>query len=488
MKVLHAAAECAPLLKTGGLADVVGALPEAQRAAGLDARVLLPGFPDILCGMTEMEPIGRLPSLFGAESVQLWRGALPNGVPAFVIEAPGLYDRPGNPYADAQHHAYADNHRRFALLGWMAAEIADGFVPHWQPDILHGHDWHAGLAPAYLRARSSAARAVATVFSIHNLAYQGLFPAHCLNDLALPPTYFHMDGFEFHGAVSFIKAGLYYSDQLTTVSPSYAREIQTPDFGCGLDGLLTARRSALTGILNGVDATHWNPATDAALGAHYDAQRMAGKARCKHHLQHELGLSEAPRAPLFGVVSRLTAQKGLNLVLEGAAALIARGGQLVVLGSGDTDLEAGFAQLARHHPEQVAVQIGFDEALSRRIFAGADVVLVPSRFEPCGLTQLYALRYGALPLVRRTGGLADTVMDASLENLADGSATGFVFERFELADFLAAMRRAFVLYDTPARWRAVRQHAMAQRFDWALAAAHYQDCYTAALAAVSARA
>ncbi len=484
MKILHVAAECFPLLKTGGLADVVGALPAAQRAAGADARVLLPGFPGIRAGLLDARPVGTLPPKFGPGPIVLWQGRLPNGVPAYVIDAPMLYARDGNPYADAQQQPYADNHRRFALLGRVAAQVAEGFADDWLPEVLHGHDWHAGLAPAYLRqfAMVSGREVPATVFTVHNLAYQGVFPAACFGELDLPPGFMQMNGLEFHGQVSFIKAGLYYSDQLATVSPSYAREIQTAEHGCGLGGLLAGRAKTLSGVLNGVDEAQWNPATDAALAAPYDEDKPAGKARCKSALQAELGLAAEPGALLFGVVSRLTEQKGLNLVLAGAEALLAGGGQLVVLGSGDPALEAGFRTLAAAMPERVAVRLGFDEALSHRIFGGCDVALVPSRFEPCGLTQLYGLRYGTLPLVRRTGGLADTVADCSLENLADGTATGFVFERFEQADFDAAVRRAYALHADPVRWREVRRSAMRQRFGWDGPAAQYLELYRKAIA------
>jgi starch synthase len=320
------------------------------------------------------------------------------------------------------------------------------------------------------------------VFTVHNLAYQGLFPAGAFGELGLPDTFFHMDGLEFHDLVSFIKAGLYYSDRIATVSPTYAAEIQLPEYGCGLDGLLAGRNDALVGILNGVDEAAWDPAGDAALVRHYDAADLAGKAACKAALQAELGLQPSADAPVFGVVSRLTEQKGLNLILAGAEAMLARGGQLAILGSGEPALEQGFKALAQAHVGRVAVHLGFDEPLSHRLFAGADVALVPSRFEPCGLTQLYGLRYGALPLVRRTGGLADTVNDSTLENLADASATGFVFERFDQADFDAAVRRAYALYADPLRWRAVQLTGMAMRFGWREPAQEYVTQYKHALA------
>lgn len=482
--ILHVAAECYPLLKTGGLADVVAALPAAQRRLGADVRILLPGFPAIRNGLGDARLLGRLPAIFGAGELSLWQGALPDGMPVYMIDAPALYERTGNPYADADQRPYPDNHRRFALLGWMAAEIAAGFVPDWRPSVLHCHDWHAGLAPAYLRQLSlgRGEPVAASVFTVHNLAYQGVFPGTVFGELGLPGTFFHMDGLEFHDLVSFIKAGLYYSDRITTVSPTYAAEIQTAEYGCGLDGLLASRADVLSGILNGVDEMAWNPAGDVALPRGFDIANLLGKERCKAALQAELGLQDEPDALLFGVVSRLTDQKGLNLVLAGAEALLRRGGQLAVLGSGEPELEEGFLALARAHPGRVGVRLGFDEPLSHRIFAGADVSLVPSRFEPCGLTQLYGLRYGALPLVRRTGGLADTVNDASLENLADGSASGFVFERFSQGDFDAAVRRAYALHARPADWHAVRRVAMARHHGWEGPACEYLALYRKAMA------
>lgn len=482
-KVLHVAAECFPLLKTGGLADVVGALPAAQRKLGADARVLLPGFPAIRAGLRDGCLRRTITSPFLAEPIAIWQGGLPDGTPAYVIDAPALFDRIGNPYADAEHQPYADNHRRFALLAWTAAQIAEGALPDWQPAMVHSHDWHAGLVPAYLRAAAMArlGEPVGSVFTVHNLAYQGLFAADTFAELQLPTEFFRYDGLEFHGQVSFIKAGLQYSDRIATVSPSYAREIQTSEHGCGLDALLRYRASQLVGILNGVDDQLWNPATDPALPGHFDVDKTVGKSRCKAQLQAELGLNAAPDALLFGVVSRLTEQKGLNLVLAGADALLAQGGQLVVLGNGDAALEAGFARLSQDHPGSVAIRLGFDEPLSHRIFAGCDVIVVPSRFEPCGLTQMYGMRYGALPLVRRTGGLADTVQDCSLENLADATATGFVFERFELPDFNQAVRRAFALHDKATLWRDVRRQAMRRQFDWDGPAVAYLALYQAAM-------
>ncbi|MGH7092602.1 MAG: glycogen synthase GlgA, partial [Stellaceae bacterium] len=424
LRVLHVAAEIYPWVKTGGLGDVIGALPAALAAEGVEARLCLPGYRPLL-DAAQVSDVARLATPFVAERVRIGLAHLPGQPPAYIVDHPAFYDRPGGPYGP-DGGEWPDNHRRFALLGWVAAALADGADPRWQPGVVHGHDWHAGLASAYARAFGAAA---ASVFTVHNLAYRGLYPAYVFGELGLPPDCFSIDGVEFYGNVAFLKAGLFYADRLTTVSPTYAREIQTPALGEGLDGLLRGRRDALSGILNGVDPAVWNPATDAALPRGYGvADAAEGKAAAKTALQHRLGLTADPDAPLFGVVTRLTSQKGIDLILAALPELVRRGIGLAVLGSGDRDLELGFTAAASSYSGRVAASIGYDEALARLILAGADVVLVPSRFEPCGLTQLYALRDGALPLVRRTGGLADTVGNATPEALADGSATGFVFD------------------------------------------------------------
>ncbi|SAK58033.1 glycogen synthase [Caballeronia calidae] len=477
--VLHAAAEMFPLLKTGGLADVVGALPPAQSQLGTDARVVLPGFPAVLAGLADLEPVADLGGAFGAGNVQLERGVLqPHGVVVYVVRADRFYDRPGNPYLDGGHRPYADNDRRFALLGWAAARIATGADPSWKPQIVHAHDWHAGLAPAYLRAfqRGGAAQ-VGSVMTVHNLAYQGTFPASEFGALQLPADFYAMEGVEFYGHVSFLKAGLYYADRITTVSPTYAREIQTQAHGAGLHGLLQTRTHDITGILNGVDYSIWSPSADETIAAKYTASKVSGKSKCKAALQERMGLAREDDALLFGVVSRLTEQKGLDLLLSAVPDIVQRGGQLVVLGTGDPALENGMKNAAAAHPGAVAVELGFDEALSHSIIAGSDIVMVPSRFEPCGLTQLYALAYGSPPLVHRVGGLADTVVDSSLENLADDLATGFVFDTFDRAGIVGAIRRAFALKARRTEWKAVVKRAMGRNFGWEAAALKYAEVY-----------
>ncbi|WP_322095464.1 glycogen synthase GlgA [Paraburkholderia bannensis] len=480
IRALHVASELYPLLKTGGLADVTAALPAALIELGADARVLLPGFAGVAAGLADLRPIARLERSFGASEATLELGRLPgNDLPVYMIRADAFYARPGSPYLDEEHVPYGDNAQRFALLGWAAAQLAQHLDPAWAPHIVHAHDWHAGLALAYLSAASrERGRAVARgVFTIHNLAYQGIFPAQQFGELGLPADFFDMHGIEFYGQLSFLKAGLYYADKITTVSPTYAREIQTVAQGGGLEALLKGRAHDLVGILNGVDYNVWSPANDEAIAARYSVTRMSGKLRCKAALQQRFNLMQKHDAPVFGVVSRLTEQKGLDLLLAALPEIVARGGQLVVLGTGDASLEAGFARAARQHPDAVAVELGFDETLAHEIVAGSDVIMVPSRFEPCGLTQLYALAYGALPLVHRVGGLADTVTDASLENLADGTATGLVFERFEPDALTAAIRRAFALYARSRDWRETRARGMREDFGWAASAQRYLALY-----------
>jgi len=477
IRVLHVASEAFPLLKTGGLGDVIGSLPAALMRRGVDARVLLPGFPEIRAGIEAPRRLVTFGPVFGASIVTLCAGRLPGTeVRAYVIDAPFLYARQGNPYVGPDGRPWPDNHLRFALLGWIAAHLAGGELdPRWQPQVLHGHDWHAGLAPVYLAAHP--AIATRSVFTIHNLAFQGLFALEACAPLGLPREALTPAGVEFHGHLSFMKGGLIYSNRLTTVSPGYAREIRTPQFGFGLEGVLNSRANVLTGILNGVDYDVWNPETDRAIPQRYETGSLAGKAACKAALCAELGLDPAPGRPLFVVVSRLTEQKGLDLLLPCIPALLQQGAQLAMLGAGDAELEHGFRTAAELHPGQIAVRIGFEEALSHRLIAAGDVIAVPSRFEPCGLTQLYGLRYGTLPLVHRVGGLSDTVVDASDGNIAQDRATGFVFEAAQAGALGAAIRRAIGLYAQPERWRRVVARAMAQDYSWGSSAEHYETLY-----------
>jgi starch synthase len=475
MRVLHAAAELFPWVKTGGLGDVVAALPPALRAIGVDVRLVLPGFTAFLDALGSTE-LTRLRTPFTPERTRITVAQLPgSAITVYLVDHPFFYDRPGSPYQAPDGTDWPDNHRRFALLGWVAAALAQGIDPEWRPDILHCHDWHAGLGPAYLRASGAPAP---SVFTVHNLAYQGFFPAALFPDLALPLNFFSINGIEFYGGLAFVKAGLFYADRLTTVSPTYAREIQTPAFGVGLDGLLRSRADVLAGILNGVDPQIWSPQSDPLLPRPYGVDDAAdGKAAAKAVLERRFGLAGGDAAPLFGAVTRLTPQKGFDLLLAALPRLVGLGGRLVLLGSGDADLEAGFAAAARTVPDRIGVSLGYDEALAHLIVAGSDSILVPSRFEPCGLTQLYALRYGALPLVRRTGGLADTVVDANAVTLSEGTATGFAFEDESPDGLLAAIQRAIELYGDRASWQRVLRRAMTRDFSWTAAAREYAVLY-----------
>jgi len=484
MDVLFVTPECFPFIKTGGLADVAGSLPPALRRLGVEARVLLPAYPgvlDRLHGARVVRGLGALPGLPPGASARLLLGRGEDDVAVYALDAPAWFGRDGNPYLGPDGNDWPDNHLRFAFFARVAALLGmQGDGDGWRPAVLHLHDWQAALVPAYLRYAPwpwRGERRPATVLTIHNLAFQGLFPATVLAELDLPPESFTLDGLEYYGQVGFLKAGLAWADALTTVSPTYAREIQGPDLGFGLDGLLSRRTHDLAGILNGVDTALWNPATDPLIAHRYDAVTLDAKAGNKAELQRVFGLDPRPDVPLFAVVSRLTHQKGIDLIAQALPRLLSLGGQLVVLGSGTKALEQRLEDAARQHPGMVGLRIGYDEGLSHRIQAGADVLMVPSRFEPCGLTQMYALRYGTLPLVSQVGGLADTVRDVTEDTLADGSGTGFVFHPFALHSLLRAVERAVALYRRPVLWRQVQQAAMARDVSWERPAQSYAQLY-----------
>ncbi|MBX9717191.1 MAG: glycogen synthase GlgA [Burkholderiaceae bacterium] len=491
LKVLQAAAEVFPLVKTGGLADVVGALPQALMALGVDVRLVLPGLPAIVDAVLHQKVVCTLGPIFGAGHVTLRLGQLPySHVPVYVVDAPYLFRRGGSPYQASTGVEWPDNLQRFGLLGWVAAHLAAGELdPGWVPDVLHAHDWHAAMSCAYVAAHPPTT--AATVFTVHNLAYQGLFPPGDFPLLGLPSHFMSPQALEFHSQLSFMKAGLKFARRVTTVSPTYAIEIATHEFGCGLEGVIRGRGADVSGILNGVDGAVWNPATDTGIIARYtagcDASDLEAKARCKSALQAEMGLSVDPRAPLFAVVSRLTHQKGLDLVLSALPRLVEHGGQLALQGAGDPALETAFSAIAAGHPGRVAVRIGYDESLAHRVMAGADAILVPSRFEPCGLTQLYGLRYGTVPVVRRVGGLADTVVDASDHALKVGStqATGFVFDHATVASLSHAVDRAIGAYSNPPVWRSLMHNGMGREFSWSGAAQEYLSLYQAAIPSAS---
>ena len=477
LKVLHVAAEVFPLVKTGGLADVVAALPVAQAQAGADVRLLLPGYPAVMEGVQGARTVIDIGACFGALRVRLLLARMPGTqLPVYVIDAPYLYRRPGGPYQDPQGEEWPDNLQRFALLGWVAAHLAaDDADPGWVPNVVHAHDWHAAMACAYV-AEHRATRA-ANVFTVHNLAFQGLFPMHDWPLLGLGSRLMSPSGLEYHGQLSFMKAGLKFAQRITTVSPSYAQEIATHEFGCGLDGVIRGRGADVSGILNGIDDAVWNPATDPAIAQRYESRQMAGKLACRRALQAELGLEVDDQALLITIVSRLTAQKGVDLLLAALPDLLRQGVQLAVQGTGEAALETAFQMAARAHPGRVHVFVGYDEARAHRLVAGADLIAVPSRFEPCGLTQMYGLRYGTLPLVRRVGGLADTVVDATEPALAAAKATGFIFDAATPQALERAVRRALEVKATPARWKAMTATAMSQSLSWEAPARDYLALY-----------
>ena len=448
MRVLFVTPECAPLTKTGGLGDVSAALPAALRALGHDVRILLPGYRSVLEGLSQLRPAGTLELLGFKTSVLEEKGF-------FVLDCAELYRRDGGPYQDASGADWPDNPLRFGLLSKAAALVARD----WRADVVHANDWPAGLVALFLKKK------IPSVMTIHNLAFQGNFDALWVEKLGLPPACFTMEGAEFHGQLSFLKAGLAYADAITTVSPTYAREIQGAELGCGMDGLLRHRAAALTGILNGIDTDLWDPSRDEKIKERYSASSLEKKLVNKSELQRFLGLEVRADVPLFGVVSRLTHQKGTDLVAAVAQALVAIPAQLAVLGAGNRDHEEMFLQLKS---KSIGVRIGFDEGLAHLIEAGADFFLMPSRYEPCGLNQMYSQRYGTPPVARATGGLADTI--------ADGE-TGLLFERAEPGALLAAVRRAATLWRDELRRLAMQQAGMARDFGWARSARRYAELY-----------
>ena len=475
MRVLFATSELAPLIKTGGLADVSAALPAALHGMGVDVRVLLPGYPQVLKALPSLQTAADFHALSGFPPARLLFGTLPDGVPLWVVECPELYLRGGGPYQDEHGVDWQDNAQRFGLLSKIAAVLGSADSPlEWKPDVVHCSDWQTALAPAYLHFAPGAAPCVMTV---HNLAFQGVFPPQTAVELGLPAECFQPEGVEYYGDLSFLKAGLYYADHITTVSPSYAEEIQTDALGFGMQGLLAHRREVLSGILNGIDTAEWNPAADPNLAKSYDAANIRGKSANKRALQKRMGLHVDPKVPLFALVSRFTHQKGLDLVLEIAPQLVALPAQLVLLGSGDAGMQRTALELSHRYSGQVGAYVGFDEGLSHLIEAGADIFLMPSRFEPCGLNQMYSQRYGTPPIVHATGGLIDTVVDCSAASLKRGEATGFVFDSMDATGLLDTVRRAAVAYRNKKTWRALQRNGMTRDFSWGKSAAAYRDIY-----------
>ncbi len=476
MRVLFVASEAFPLVKTGGLADVAGALPVALARRGVDVKLMLPAYPSVLATAERQRDGLHLGSLLSAGETRLIEAEMPGSrLPLLLVDCPAMFDRAGGPYQQPDGRDWPDNYLRFAVLSLAAVRVAAvGANRTWRPDIVHAHDWQTGLTAAYLA--HSDLLAVRSVFTVHNLRYQGIFTPEVLPSIGLPDRALAIDGLEFHGNLSYLKAGLAYADRLTTVSPTYAHEIQTEEGGFGLEGLLRHRAGSLTGILNGIDEEHWSPQSDSHLAHAFDAASLMGKALNKAEVQQELGLAVEPDTPLLGMVSRLTEQKGIDMVAGALPRLLERGVQLAVLGSGDAQWERMLRDAAKESP-RVAVRFGYDERTAHRIIAGSDMFLMPSRFEPCGLTQMYAMRYGTLPVVRRTGGLADTVRDMALPFDEDSNGTGFVLDGTGADDLAEAVERALALYAMKPDWRRAQLRGMYQDFSWARAADAYSDIY-----------
>ncbi|MBN1141985.1 MAG: glycogen synthase GlgA [Deltaproteobacteria bacterium] len=474
MNILFVASECGPFIKTGGLADVIGSFPKTLAGMGIRVRILLPAYPPLGQVMAAGEPVRAMDNLLGGAARVV--AASSAGLELLLLDAPHLYERPGNIYVDAAGRDWSDNAFRFGALSKVAAEIAISGIDGWKPDVVHAHDWQAALIPAYLKA---APGAPPTILTIHNIAFQGLFDPSLIAPLGLPDWLFHPEGMEYYGHLGFLKAGIAFAQKVTTVSPTYAAEIMTPEFGMGLEGIVTARAADLTGILNGIELVAWNPVDDLLLPRNYSGETLKNKAANRAEVARRFALDDNQNAPLFCVISRMTTQKGLDVLLEVLPRIVARGARLAVLGAGDKGIEARFAQAARTWPGAVGCVIGYDEPLSHLMLGGSDAILVPSRFEPCGLTQLYGLRYGTLPVVTRTGGLADTVIDADPAAIAAGTATGFQFSPVTPSTLEGAIDRACTAFRDPQVWTSMVKAAMAYPVGWEQSAKAYKALYDA---------
>lgn len=472
--VLSVASEVFPLVKTGGLADVAGALPLALKREGITVRTLMPAYRGLLDRIENAETVAEFDDATG-RTARVIAGRCA-GLDLFMLDAPYLYDRAGGPYQGATGEDHPDNAARFSLLSKVGAALAQEAIAGYRPALVHAHDWQAALTPVYLAASNRPSPK--TVVTIHNLAFQGNFPSSVFPSLGLPQTHWSIEGVEYYGQVGFLKGGLHAADAVTTVSPTYADEILTPDGGMGLDGLLRGRGERLVGIVNGIDTDVWNPKTDPVIAQPYDHRDMKARLQNKRALEGEFGLRRES-GPILAVVSRLTWQKGLDLVAELCDELVERGVRLVIVGSGERMIEGRFLAAHARHPDRVGVRIGYDEALSHRVQAGADAILVPSRFEPCGLTQLYALRYGCVPIVAAVGGLADTIIDANHAAVTAGCATGVVFRPVSGEAMLAAVDRALRIYRHRELWRSLQVSGMKTDVSWTASAKLYADLYRA---------
>ncbi len=483
MRILIVASEVVPFAKTGGLADVAGALPVELARKGHDVRVAMPKYAVVDETRFELIPIlNEIIVRLGDTSymTQIKRSYFPQTqIPVYFVQSQALYGRVGLYQENGED--YRDNDVRFGVFCkaviWLLKAL------DWMPDVIHCNDWQTALIPIYLRHDPEVAAAdpqlppLPVLFTIHNLAYQGLFTFESLGRLGLEASLFTPDKLEFFGKLNLLKGGILFSNEISTVSPRYAQEIQTPEYGCGLEGLLQSRRDHLQGIMNGIDTEAWNPQTDPHIPFHYSVRSIGGKTRCKKALQEKLGLVVDAARPLVGMISRLDPQKGFDLVKECLGAIMGEDLEFVLLGTGMPEYEAFFAEAASQYPGRMSVNLRFDNALAHQIYAGADIFLMPSRFEPCGLNQLYAMRYGTIPVVRRTGGLADSVIDATQENLAHGTATGYVFDEFAPEALMNALRRALAGYRQKPIWRQLQKAGMERDFSWAAAAEQYITLY-----------
>jgi starch synthase len=472
-KILFVTSEAHPLIKTGGLADVSGSLPKALSELSQDVRLIMPNYQAI---KTDGDVRLLCSIRVDNRKVNLLETQLPDSkVTVWLVDYADFFKRPGNPYLNESGEPWRDNAERFALFCRIAVEVAmDRANLDWQADIVHCNDWQSGLVPALLSLEPNSP---ASVFTIHNLAYQGIFAANIVQGLNLPGQLWNPEGLEFHNMLSFIKGGLVYADHITTVSPTYALEIQMPEFGYGLEGLLQHRKEVLTGIINGIDLDVWSPETDPYIAQNYGASSLPDKLQNKAELQRRFALPVNDKIPLVGVIGRLVEQKGIDLIIDCLPEMLAMPVQFVLLGSGDKAYEQGLQELAHLYPDKMAISQGYDEPLAHLIEAGSDVFLMPSRFEPCGLNQMYSQRYGTLPVVRKTGGLADTVKDILPHTIADHSATGFVFNDASASSLLEATKRALILYSDKKSWAKIQTNAMGKDFSWRHSAEQYLLLY-----------
>ena len=484
LRVLFVSSEIYPLAKTGGLADVCGSLPMALSQEGdIDMVLMLPGYDSVFNLIKDWEELAALPELPGGPG-RLLLGSMPDtGLRVVVLDQPQSFRRQGSPYLDENGKDWADNAQRFAALCHAAAHMAQGkILPLWRADVVHCNDWHTALIPAVLAAMPG--RKPRTVFTLHNLAFQGLFPPELLSELGLPDSFFSVDGVEFFGRISFLKAGLNFADKLTTVSPSYAEEITMPEFGMGLDGVLTRRKADLSGILNGIDDALWNPESDPVLPMRYSAEDPLNKEICKQQIQREWGLEIDAAAPLFVFAARLEPQKMADTLLEIMPQLLGRPGvQLALVGQGSRPLQDGFREWAERVPGRVAARIGYREDWAHQLLAGGDMLVHGARFEPCGLTPMYAMRYGAVPIVRAVGGLRDSVTPVNDESLDTGEASGFHFAPPTGAGLMEAVDHALSLFRQRPHWRRIQQAGMRKDFSWQFPAQQYRRLYSELAAA-----